>query len=156
LYYYFLDRDLGFMHVRLQTCAPFTCQVYANGHDYVARQLKKKGIAFEQIDNAFVELADADAAQRMADRFVKLAWPKLLEGYVRKVNPLLQDELKGMSHYWVTDQAEYATDIRWTSKHALAGLFVSRRAGTGIRLAHVQSQENLLLSGTQVARTIRW
>jgi hypothetical protein len=124
LYYYFIDRDLGFMHVRLQTWAPFTCQVYANGHDYVARQLKKKGIAFEQIDNAFVELADPDAAQRMADRFVKLAWPKILERYARKVNPLLRDELKGMSHYWVTDQAEYATDIRFTSKHALAGLFL--------------------------------
>ena len=124
LYYYFLDRDLGFMHVRLQTCAPFTCQVYANGHDYVARQLKKKGIAFEQIDNAFVELADPDAAQRIANRFAKLPWPKILERYVRKVNPLLRNELKGMSHYWVVDQAEYATDIRFTSQHALAGLFL--------------------------------
>ena len=37
LYYYFLDKDLGLMHVRLQTWAPFTCQVYVNGHDYVAR-----------------------------------------------------------------------------------------------------------------------
>jgi hypothetical protein len=32
--------------------------VYANGHDYVARQLKKKGNAFVQVDNAFVELDD--------------------------------------------------------------------------------------------------
>ena len=54
LYYYFIDKDLGLIHVRLQTWAPFTCQVYANGHDYVARQLKKKGIAFEQVDDAFV------------------------------------------------------------------------------------------------------
>jgi hypothetical protein len=68
-------------------------------------------------------LADPDAAQRTADRFAKLPWPKILERYARKVNPLLRDELKGMSHYWVTDQAEYATDIRFTSKHALAGLF---------------------------------
>jgi hypothetical protein len=33
LYYYFVDKDLGLMHVRLQTWAPFTCQVYVNGHD---------------------------------------------------------------------------------------------------------------------------
>jgi len=39
LYYYFMDKELGLLHVRLQTWAPFTCQVYANGHDYVARQL---------------------------------------------------------------------------------------------------------------------
>ena len=124
VYYYFVDRDLGLMHVRLQTWAPFTGQVYANGHDYVARQLKKKGIAFKQVDNAFVELADPAAAQRCADRFAKLPWPKILERYARQVNPLLQEELKGMSHYWVTDQAEYATDICFTSKQALAGLFL--------------------------------
>lgn len=124
LYYYFVDRDLGLMHVRLQTWAPFTCQVYANGHDFVARQLKKQGIAFEQVDNAFVKLADPAAAQRCADRFAKLPWPKILERYARRVNPLLQAELKGMSHYWVTDQAEYATDLRFTSQHALAGLFL--------------------------------
>ena len=123
LYYYFIDKDLGLMHVRLQTCAPFTCQVYANGHDYVARQLKKKDIAFEQVDNAFVQLSDPAAAQRAADRFAKLPWPKILERYARRINPLLQAELKGMSHYWVIDQAEYATDVCFTSKHALAGLF---------------------------------
>lgn len=123
LYYYFLDKDLGVIHVRLQTWAPFTCQVYANGHDYVARQLTKKGIGFEQIDNAFVRLDDPAAAQRIADRFAKLPWPKILERYARQVNPLLRDELKGLSHYWVIDQAEYATDVAFTSRSALAGLF---------------------------------
>jgi hypothetical protein len=124
LYYYFIDKDLGLMHVRLQTWAPFTCQVYANGHDYLARQLNKKGIAFEQVDNAFVQLGDAAAAQRSADRFAKLPWPKILERYARQVNPLLHEELKGLSHYWVIDQAEYASDVCFASKHALAGLFV--------------------------------
>jgi hypothetical protein len=123
LYYYFVDKELGLMHVRLQTWAPFTCQVYANGHDYVARQLKKKGSLFEQVDNAFVQLADPKVAQRCADRFAKLRWPKILERYARRVNPLLRAELKGLSHYWVIDQAEYATDVRFADPHALAGLF---------------------------------
>jgi len=39
LYYYFVDKDLGLMHVRLQTSAPFTCQIYVNGHDYVMQKL---------------------------------------------------------------------------------------------------------------------
>jgi hypothetical protein len=123
LYYYFIDKELGLIHVRLQTWAPFTCQVYANGHDYVARQLRNKGSAFVQVDNAFVQLDDAAAAQRCADRFAKLPWPKILERYARQVNPLLHAELKGLSHYWVIDQAEYATDVCFASQHALAGLF---------------------------------
>jgi hypothetical protein len=127
LYYYFKDKDLGFIHVRLQTCAPFTCQVYANGHEYVARQLKKKGIAFEQVDNAFVALSNPAAAQRIADRFCKLPWHKILERYARWINPLLKTELKRatgpMTHYWVVDQAEYATDILFKDKTVLAFLF---------------------------------
>jgi hypothetical protein len=124
LYYYFLDRDLGLMHVRLQTWAPFTCQIYVNGHDFVARKLQQKGLAFEQVDNAFVKLADPQQAQRLADRFAKLPWPKILESYGRRVNPLLKKELKGLSHYWVVDQAEFATDLLFVSKKALAGLFL--------------------------------
>jgi hypothetical protein len=123
LYYYFVDKNLGLMHVRLQTWAPFTCQVYVNGHDSVARQLKKQGIAFEQLDNAFVELADPAAAQRIADRFAKRDWPKILERYARQVNPLLKQELRGATHYWVADQAEYATDIRFPEPKQLSVLF---------------------------------
>lgn len=123
LYYYFRDKELGLMHVRLQTWAPFTCQVYANGPDYVARQLKKKGSAFVQVDNAFVEWDDPKAAQRCADRFAKRPGPKILERYARQVHPLLHAELKTLSHYWVIDQAEYATAVRFTDQHALAALF---------------------------------
>jgi len=36
---------------------------------------------------------------------------------------LLHDLLKKLSYYWVTDQAEYATDVLFISKNALAGLF---------------------------------
>lgn len=123
LYYYFLDKDLGLMHVRLQTWAPYTCQVYVNGHDYVAQQMAQRQLGFQQQDNAFVQLDDPAAAQQIADRFAKLAWPKILERYARLVNPLLHDELKGMTHYWVADQVEFATDILFVSKQALAGLF---------------------------------
>jgi len=111
LYYYFQDRELGLMHVRVQTWAPFTCQVYVNGHNYVAQQLHKKKSGFLQQDNAFVSLENADLAQKMADRFAQLPWTEILERYARLVNPLLKKELRGMTHYWCIDQAEYATDL---------------------------------------------
>jgi len=123
LYYYFFDKDLGLMHVRLQTWAPFTCQIYVNGHDYLARQLAQRGRAFQQLDNAFVQLGDAAEAQRLANRFAKLPWPKILDHYAKQVNPLLRKELRELHAYWVIDQAEFATDLLFVSKHALSGLF---------------------------------
>jgi len=125
LYYYFLDPQFGLMHVRLQTWAPFTCQIYVNGHEFLARKMAQQNIPFEQTDNCFTQLGDPQAAQRLANRFAKLPWPKILEKYARLVNPLVSKELKQLGgHYWVSDQAEFATDLCFVSKHALAGLFL--------------------------------
>ena len=37
--------------------------------------------------------------------------------------PLLRDALEGFNHYWVVDQAEYATDLIFTSRADLASLY---------------------------------
>ena len=39
------------------------------------------------------------------------------------MNPLLKDLLAGMDYYWVTDQAEYATDVMFKSPAALKPLY---------------------------------
>src|SRR5439155_9974415 len=124
LYYYFLDPDFGLMHLRLQTWFPYTLQVYVNGHDWLARQLLQHHSGFVQNDNAFTQLDDPDLAQRLADRFCKLAWPTVLARWARQVNPLLgHDWLKGNDYYWVLDQAEYSTDVLFANRQALADLY---------------------------------
>ena len=40
LYFYYLDRHFGFMHVRLSTWMPFSIQVYVNGHDWLAQGIR--------------------------------------------------------------------------------------------------------------------
>ena len=39
LYYYFLDRDIGLIHVKIQTWFPFRIQIYVNGHEWLAKKL---------------------------------------------------------------------------------------------------------------------
>jgi hypothetical protein len=39
LYFYFIDRDFGLIHVWLQTWFPLQIQVYVNGHEWLARRL---------------------------------------------------------------------------------------------------------------------
>ena len=58
LYYYFLDRQFGLIHVRLQTWLPFTVQVYVNGHEWLAQQMVQKKLGFVQQHNAFTQLDD--------------------------------------------------------------------------------------------------
>src|SRR5437867_7217912 len=40
-YFYLFDPEFGFLHVRRPTWFPFTLQVYMNGHDWLARRLKR-------------------------------------------------------------------------------------------------------------------
>ena len=123
LYYYFLDPQLGLIHVRLQTWAPFTLQVYANGHSWLMQQLARLRLGFVIKDNAFTQLDEPAKAQRQADRFARLDWPKILGRYARMVNPLLRKELSRYRIRWVVDQAEFATDLVFKSPAALAGLY---------------------------------
>jgi len=123
LYYYFMDRDFGLIHVRRQTWFPLQLQVYVNGHEWLARKLAQHGVRYTKHDNAFLWLADCPRAQRLADRFVSLPWVARLDRYARQVNPLLRDGLTSMSYYWVTTQAEYATDLVFKSPQQLAEFF---------------------------------
>jgi len=123
LYYYFLDPQLGLIHVRLQTWAPFTLQVYVNGHDWLAQQLVRLGMGFVLKHNAFTQLDEPAKVQRQADRFARLDWTKILGRYGRLVNPFLRKELDCYRVRWVVDQAEFATDLLFQSPAALTGLY---------------------------------
>jgi hypothetical protein len=102
---------------------PFTIQVYVNGHEWLAQQLVQKKLGFVQQHNAFTQLDDPKETQRIADRFARLNWPKTLDRWADQVNPLLRELLNGYSLHWVVDQAEYATDLLFKSRAALAGLY---------------------------------
>jgi hypothetical protein len=123
VYYYFLHPELGLIHVRLQTWFPFVLQIAVNGHDWLAIQMRRRRLAFEQIDNAFAHLANPGKAQALADQFATLNWPALLGRLGDYANPLLKSVLRGQSYYWTVDQAEFATDILFRNRAALAPLF---------------------------------
>ena len=121
-YFYFLDPDFGFMHVRRPTWFPFTMQVYVNGHEWLARQMKRFRWVFEKLDNAFLSIANPERAQHLSDQFARLDWPAILDDFARRFNPLHGDLLETLKYHWVTDQAEYATDIMFKARAALEGL----------------------------------
>ena len=126
LYYFFMDKDCGLIHVKLHTWLPLTCQVYVNGHSWLERRLQRRGLGYKAVDNAFVALADVTAAQKLADHFTRIDWRKRLDGWAALVNPLMGAELTGakgpFEYWWVTDQAEYSTDVLFESRSALAEL----------------------------------
>lgn len=123
VYYYFLHPELGLIHVRLQTWFPFVLQIAVNGHEWLAIQMRRRRLRFEQLDNAFVQLAAPAKAQALADQFATQNWTALLSRIGAYANPLLNSLLRGQAYYWTVDQAEFATDILFRNRTALAPLY---------------------------------
>jgi hypothetical protein len=134
--FYLLEPDLGPIYIRLTTSFPFTVRVYVNGHSWLAQQMLERRLGFNLQDNAFTALDDPRSAQEPADWFADLNWAKILDRLVRRVHPLMNERwFRSSSYYCVVDQAEFATDLIFTGRAALAGLY-PRLWGTGIQSIH--------------------
>jgi hypothetical protein len=123
IYFYLIDREFGFMHIRIQTWFPFVVQIYINGHEWLARKIEKHGLDFHREGNAFLWLEDPRRAQRFADNMLRKNWPRILDAFASRVNPHLRDLLQPMLYYWVIDQAEFATDILFHNRPCLKFLY---------------------------------
>jgi hypothetical protein len=123
-YFYYLDREFGFMHVRLQSWFPFTLQIYLNGREWLARQLDQRRIAYQRYDNKLTQVADLPAAQALCEQFAHRRWPRLLDAFARRVNPRLAAIRRAGfgSYFWSVDQAEYATDVLFRDRASLEAL----------------------------------
>ena len=126
-YFYYLDKNFGFMHVKLQTWFPFMIQVYINGREMMKHRFDESGISYKMYDNSFFEISDIDRAQKLADSFDSKALCRQLDLFAHKVNPYL-DTIESILHagyHWCVDQCEYATDVMFKSREALEDIYPS-------------------------------
>jgi hypothetical protein len=152
-YFYYLDPEFGLLHIRLPTWFPFTLQVYVNGHEWLARQMTKHNIGFVPHDNAFLKIDNLDKAQELADQLPRYKWRRFLDALAKRVNPLLKSLLKRDCYYWVTDQAEFATDVLFKSRELLQPLYrcLLERATLAFSAEDVLSFLGQKLSGNLLA-----
>jgi hypothetical protein len=122
-YFYFVDEELGLCYLRVPTWCPFRLQLYFNGHNWLARQLDKAGIAYKLLDNAFTEVDDLEAAQRIADDFPVRRLHRRLDRFAHRYCPVI--EQLGVEYHWTLMQVEYATDVIFRRQSDLAPLYES-------------------------------
>jgi len=125
VYFYFMDREFGLMHVRLQTWLPMPIQVCLNGREYLARRLDRAGIGYEKRDNCFTRIDDVPRAQQMLNDLEKRDWVAFLAVFSRRLNPWLgtKNPLDLHGYYWTIRESEYATDVMFASRQALAKVY---------------------------------
>ena len=124
-YHYFMHQDFGQMSVRVQTWFPFAVDVCLNGREWLARQMERAGVSFEQRDNCFVRVSDAARAQELLDVQRRTDWVGALQPLLEAAHPLHAELGRplGQSYYWTASQTEFATDVLFKDDAALARLY---------------------------------
>jgi hypothetical protein len=120
-YFYFVDEQLGLCYLRVPTWCPFRLQFYFNGHNWLANQLKERGIAYKMLDNAFVHIADYTVANQLANEFDVEILHSRLDAFAQKYCPVATD--LNLTYYWSIMQTEYATDLVFKNRETLQAFY---------------------------------
>ena len=113
------------MPLRRQTYSPFDMQGGLNGREWLASQLTRHELGFEQADHCFTRVDDPELAQRLLDEQRRTAWPATLDTLRQRLHRLHADIFGAspMNYWWVAYQTEWATDLLFKDTAALAGIY---------------------------------
>jgi hypothetical protein len=125
-YFFIKDRQFGFGNsIRLSSYAPFTATVCFNGHNFVAQQLRNRGVEFQMRDNLFVQVADPKAFQRACEALTPEAIERFANHWVYRCINLFSPAARqaGFHYQWYIDQVEWCHNLIFSSEERLNTLF---------------------------------
>lgn len=125
LYHYWYDAYFGFMGARIQTWFPFAIQMWMNGREWLARRMDQEQLAYRRHDNCFPWIADFTQAQELMDQLHGTDWCSQFDRLARFLNSAHETMFAGfpLHYYWTSHQTEWATDIAFRDRQALASLY---------------------------------
>lgn len=81
-YFYCVDEDFGPFFLKFCSYFPYNAKLCINGHEYLKRQLEKRDIAYEALDNGIRSCDDPKHAQRICDNLSPEKIDKLLRKWL--------------------------------------------------------------------------
>ncbi len=109
-YFYCVDEDFGPFFLKFCSYFPYNAKLCINGNEYAKCQLRKRGIAFEALDNGILSCADPKALQRICDGLDDKKIDRLLRKWLARLpHPFDRgDRAAGYRYNLSILQAEFA------------------------------------------------
>ena len=85
VYFYIRDREWGPAFIKVGTYLPYPVRVCLNGHESAKQQARRRGLAFESLDNGFRWCADPARLQRICDRLGPDDVQRFFDRWVRRL-----------------------------------------------------------------------
>jgi hypothetical protein len=67
-YFYLQDREFGPAFLKIGAYAPYPVKVYVNGHEWAKQQMKQARLAFEALDNGFLQCNQPERLQTICNQ----------------------------------------------------------------------------------------
>jgi hypothetical protein len=124
-YFYGVDEDFGPFFIKFCSYFPYTAKLCLNGHEYVKRQLQKRGIGFEALDNGLLRCEQIERAQRLAEGLSAGKIEAFFRKWLRKLpHPFTAKErLAGYRYELSVLQAEFSLTQVWDRAVSGRGFF---------------------------------
>jgi len=109
-YFYCVDRDFGPFFLKLCSYFPYNGKLCINGHEYVKRQLDRRGITYEALDNGILSCENPRRLQRICDGLSETKIEALARKWLRLLpHPFTaEDRRAGFVHDISILQAEFS------------------------------------------------
>ncbi len=109
-YFYCLDRDFGPFFIKLSSYFPYNGKICLNGHEQLKRQLARRGVVFEALDNGLLSCADPELAQRICNNLDAAKIESVARKWLRRLpHPFTrEDQRAGCRHEISILQAEFS------------------------------------------------
>jgi hypothetical protein len=161
-YFYLKDPQCGRMFLRICPYFPCNVTVWLNGHNWLACRLQQEGIAFEKLNNLFVDCAQPERLQELSDAFAPQDIVESVQAWITRLLPYYTeaDRQRGYRHQLYLAQVEYCHNLIFDKRAALERLFdrlmdANRQIGHPDKLAVVFARDRFHLQTHEGETTLR-
>lgn len=109
-YIYAIDRDFGPFFLKFCSYFPYNAKLCINGHEYAKRQLQRRGIGYEALDNGILTCEQPAVLQKICDELSAQRIDTLFRKWLRRVpHPFrAKDRAAGIRYQLSILQAEFS------------------------------------------------
>ncbi len=94
------DADFGPLFLKVCSYAPWGTKLCLNGHEWAKRQLEKKGIAYEALDNGFLSCAEPEKLRQICDSLGPEDIDRLFRKWLKRLPLPLRPEDRAAGYDW--------------------------------------------------------
>jgi len=135
-HYAFHIQDLDWGHITIKICPhpPFHVQVALNGHEYVACQALRQGLAFQKEANCFTDSTNLVGLEKIAvtlcspsavGRLAEACERWLYSSCLCYLLPVAEQERAGLCYQWSVYQMEFSRNLLFESGRTMEAVFQS-------------------------------